>query len=1246
MFNKLLGQFGGMLGGAIGGRIGGALGGGMLSRLGSSIGSRYGSKLGGKLGLDTDRKLFYRNQEFTKLTNLRDSFYFSTTKYGSAIPLIFGKMRVQGNIIWLNNISQKEDVNSSSKYFDSRQVRAKFTERSFSYNLSFAVAICEGPISEISRIWNGDEIVDLSPYKHRIYYGTEDQMPDPFINDLSSNGAPAFRDLAYIVFEEIPLADFEDVIPNFSFEVTRRANINEGLVVEDMVKSMIMIPGSGEYVYDTTPIKKTVLAPNGLALGEEHINVHNDKGIANSLYSLDQLQSVCRNVEWVAPVACWFGNTIDAANCMIRPCIEYRDDNVQYNEEWSVGNYDRSNAPEISKSIYNNPNYGGSINDASIIRYLEELRRRGLKIMFYPMFFLDVSEKPWRGHLTGTPNAVHDFFTRNQGYNQFILHYANLVKDHVDAFVIGSELIGLTKVKDENNNFPAVEELVKLAALVKNIVGSKVQVTYAADWSEYHHTEGGWYNLDPLWASDDIDFIGIDVYFPITDTTSSSISDDEIMKGFISGEGVEYYIDRETDTKYPLEDRYAWKNIKYWWENQHINPDETVTGWIPKSKKIWFTEFGFPSIDKAPNQPNVFFDPDCIDGGSPRYSNGEVNFSLQRRCIHKFIEFWQEEEYIENMFLWTWDARPYPAWPHMPIWSDNNLWEKGHWVNNKFGAASIGSIILELSKRSGIDLSQVNISSVDESIEGMIINTHQTCLDAIDMLRMSYFFDITANSLSNIDFIKRASKKGQIIQSDDLLKLSQDSFITSTDCSPTDILSNLDLHYINNICEYENYHLHLSEELSESNITEEISIPIALSPNEAEYIGSLIIRNAALESRIVEFILPIENIDLFPSTYFTISGREISQPHLYYIQPQILDNQDQYDNDLFNQTMEDSQSKISSTKGRIVSYKIKGLKIYIQAILDDLEIYKNRAQNSTLSNNDDNSEMQNFYASLASRYRSASDKKIIILELPFLLQREIGNNLVCYLDATTKTPLYAKRSEDDELSWSKVIDLEPSNSIGKLLECDLSEYAEENILDSISSFTIGGINLSSIDNGTWHIAKIGEEFLRFNNIQQITFDKYTISNCSRGEFGTSINMFNHEAGEDFLLLTSGYNLIPISEQLISTSLNFSTNPKSSNNTDARSTPLNCDAIYLDRKNIVKFEYEIEEGNCIKIKIDPSIYAIDTWRFTEGSSLSKYKIVFTNSDVTQEFITEDLYFEINISSITLSLYHEINIIRIT
>jgi hypothetical protein len=100
----------------------------------------------------------------------------------------------------------------------------------------------------------------------------------------------------------------------------------------------------------------------------------------------------------------------------------------------------------------------------------------------------------------------------------FIRHYANLTKGKVDAFVIGSEMIGLTSINDGNNNFPAVEKFCERANEVRQIMGQGIKLTYAADWSEYHHTSGGFYNIDKLWANENIDFIGIDAYMPLTNS--------------------------------------------------------------------------------------------------------------------------------------------------------------------------------------------------------------------------------------------------------------------------------------------------------------------------------------------------------------------------------------------------------------------------------------------------------------------------------------------------------------------------------------------------------------------------------------------------------------------------------------------------------------------------------------------------------------------------------------------------------
>jgi len=702
---------------SIGGSIGKCFGGGILSTIG-----RYAGRM---LGNYLEHRMLHRTSITHRFTNIKDGFYITRAEYGTPIPLIFGKMRVPGQIIWAGNVHSEQNTSTTTQHIKKQHLTLNKHTIALEYYANFAMALCEGEITEIARVWFDDQVINLGQYNFRLYKGDEEQLADSLIANLSEGSAPAYRGLAYIVFERLPLADFNDTIPNLSFEITRKSNIKQEHSVEDLVKAMVMIPGSGEYVYDTIIQKKSVLLPFGAAMSTTTINSHNHYNIANSIHSLNQLQMTCQNVEWISPVVCWFGDNTDARNCTIKPAVEFKDVNLSYSEEWLVAGYNRETAYEITKDNFNNPLYGGSVNDASVVRYLMEIKQRQLNIMFYPMFFLDVPNKPWRGRLTTESRYVTDFFQKKHGYNDFILHYANLVKDHIDAFVIGSELIGLTRIHN-GDNFPAVSELIKLAQLVKQIVGPNVLVTYAADWSEYHHTEGGWYNLDPLWASPDIDFIGIDAYFPVTKAVSSTITPEEIANGWANGEGYDYYIDYTDNSKHPLQPQYAWKNIRYWWENNHKNPNGEITQWQPRSKLIWFTEFGFPSIDKASNQPNVFFDPKCIDGGIPRHSNGSTDFSIQRKAIRAFLEYWRTQEYIGEMFLWTWDARPYPAWPHMKFWKDGNLWEKGHWVNNKFGASSLASILLEISHRCGINITNIEVSSVDEAVEGFVLS-NQIC---------------------------------------------------------------------------------------------------------------------------------------------------------------------------------------------------------------------------------------------------------------------------------------------------------------------------------------------------------------------------------------------------------------------------------------------------------------------------------------------------------------------------------------
>jgi hypothetical protein len=319
-----------------------------------------------------------------------------------------------------------------------------------------------------------------------------------------------------------------------------------------------------------------------------------------------------------------------------------------------------------------------------------------------------------------------------------VLHYAELsaAAGGVDAFLIGSELKSLTRVRSASGVYPAVDQLVALAAEVKAIVGDACVVTYGADWTEYGvHVVDAEANevrfpLDPLWASSAIDVVGIDYYAPLADwrdgaihldrALASSVADRGYLTGNIAGgEAFDfYYADaaaRAAQARSPITDGlgkpwvFRQKDIWSFWSNAHYERTGgaelgSSTAWVPQSKPIWLTEVGCPAVDKGANQPSVFPDPKSSENALPYFSNGRRDDLIQRRFLEAMLGafdpvFGGELNPVSSLYdgrmvepsgvhLWTWDARPYPVFPAATdAWSDGPNWETGHWLSGRLGSA-------------------------------------------------------------------------------------------------------------------------------------------------------------------------------------------------------------------------------------------------------------------------------------------------------------------------------------------------------------------------------------------------------------------------------------------------------------------------------------------------------------------------------------------------------------------------------
>ncbi|OLP61860.1 hypothetical protein BJF93_19440 [Xaviernesmea oryzae] len=705
---------------------------------------------------------------------------------GAAIPRAYGAVRLGGTLIWATRFEEEARVErQGGKGGGARS-------ETFRYYANFALGLCEGPIACVRRVWADGRELDLSTVEMRVYRGTRDQAPDPLIEAKQGEGrTPAYRGLAYLVFEHFPLDAYGNRLPTIQAEVLRIVGS-----LENQIRAVTIIPGATEHGYDPQRVSES------LGDGERRLITRNVfHGDSDWKASIDELQALCPHLERVALVVSWFGTDLRAGHCQIVPGVEtaQRDDESSL---WQVAGIARKAARLVSRSD-GGPAYGGTPSDASVLAAIADLKARGLKVVLYPFLMMDIphgnslpdpyggaaqAAYPWRGRitaarapgLTGSPDrtaALRDEIARfmgtastrdfrledgqivcdaqDQGYRRMVLHAAMLARraGGVEALLIGSELVGLSTLRDDTNGFPFVTALAKLAGDVRAMLGPDVALTYGADWSEYfgyHPADGSgdvYFHLDALWASEAIDAVGIDNYMPLSDWRDGDVdagnpdgfriaADGAALQRMITaGEGYDWYYPdagaRDRRQRLPIEDGLAgkpWvfrvKDIESWWANPHYDrvggrERTTPTAWKARMKPIWFTELGCPAIDKGANQPNVFLDPKSVESAAPYFSSGRRDDLIQRRFLEAHLSHWAGRTLPAavdpgHIFLWTWDARPFPAFPQDGgLFADGGNWRTGHWLTGRLGAGTLPDILAAILADHGFEAGDVEEAAGD-----------------------------------------------------------------------------------------------------------------------------------------------------------------------------------------------------------------------------------------------------------------------------------------------------------------------------------------------------------------------------------------------------------------------------------------------------------------------------------------------------------------------------------------------------
>ncbi len=207
-----------------GGLVGGALFG--------PAGAVVGRGLGALAGAYVDQTLFgpkakNTSQEGPRLNDLKTSI----SSYGAVVALAYGqRVRCGTNVIWSQELLETATTTSTRSGGGGKgggQKRSTSSTTSYSYAANFAAMICEGPIQGIRRIFGDGKVFwdsTQSPNTNlasgvRIYLGSDAQAQDSLIAAVEgAANTPAYRGVAYIVFEGLQLANFGNRIPSIEVD--------------------------------------------------------------------------------------------------------------------------------------------------------------------------------------------------------------------------------------------------------------------------------------------------------------------------------------------------------------------------------------------------------------------------------------------------------------------------------------------------------------------------------------------------------------------------------------------------------------------------------------------------------------------------------------------------------------------------------------------------------------------------------------------------------------------------------------------------------------------------------------------------------------------------------------------------------------------------------------------------------------------------------------------------------------------
>lgn len=199
--------------------------------------------------------LFHRGKNTTTRADMIADFQINTASYGEVVPEILGTTRVSGNIIDYEDFTAHE--HSSTTRTGKGGGGSSHTEITYTYTVAAAIALCEGPIAGVGKVWRDKEIYTYPSEKIELtlFNGEQGQAPWPYMVSKHPDKALPYSGLAYMA-GVVDLGE-RGSLPQYNFEIMGKLrdtgdgiDVNPADYIEHVLQSVgadVQIEGIDNY---------------------------------------------------------------------------------------------------------------------------------------------------------------------------------------------------------------------------------------------------------------------------------------------------------------------------------------------------------------------------------------------------------------------------------------------------------------------------------------------------------------------------------------------------------------------------------------------------------------------------------------------------------------------------------------------------------------------------------------------------------------------------------------------------------------------------------------------------------------------------------------------------------------------------------------------------------------------------------------------------------------------------------------